>query len=404
MFKSSFFSTIIILIMSVMGGCSVLMERKPTAPGPPLVLIDAKHAPIFLDDFDYEFLEPAIAGSLSYYRRLAETDVFLFGDSSYTVQELKESLMMLMEIKKSAMTDDAKQRRIVDAFDIYQAAGSDDQGTVLFTGYYEPILEGSLVRTDTYRYPVYRTPDDLIVISSETCTPPRNTCEKRIYRLGQGNMIPYYSRKDIDTLGVLHEKNLEIAWLSDPVERFYLHIQGSGKIRLADGSHIRIGYAQSNGRPYHSIGRYLLENGKISQYDLSHQSIKTYLRNHPDELEDIFNYNERYIFFRYVDDVPIGSLGVIVQPGRSIATDPRIFPRGALAFMQLKKPVFDANQDIVEWLPLSRFILNQDEGSAIKGPGRVDIFCGSGDKAELLAGSLKEKGKLYFLVKKKKER
>ncbi|MGZ3580202.1 MAG: 3D domain-containing protein, partial [Syntrophales bacterium] len=125
---------------------------------------------------------------------------------------------------------------------------------------------------------------------------------------------------------------------------------------------------------------------------------------HPAELSDIFNYNESYVFFRVVENGPIGALGLTLTSGRSIATDLDLFPRGALAFIRLRKPVFEKNGNIKAWKTFSRFVLNQDTGGVIKGPGRVDLFCGTGSDAEMLAGSLKENGELYFLVKKKVSR
>jgi len=395
---------ILYLFLIIVQGCAALIEREPAPPAPPLLLITEKDVPSFLDDLDISSLETAIEGSLKYYNRLSGSAFYRINGTAYSVNEFKESLLAFSAIIKSRDTDNIKQKKILEAFDIYKAAGADNAGTVLFTGYYEPILDGSLKRTDKYRYPVYKVPHDLIKIMANSSRNSQDTSEKIIARLEDGQYIPYYSREEIDSFSILHGKNLEIAYLSDPVERYYLHIQGSGKIHLPDGSHIRISYAQSNGRPYRSIGAYLLETNKLTKNELSHQAIKQYLQNHSDELSEILNYNERYIFFRIVDEGAVGSIGVVVTPDRSIATDPKFFPKGALAFMRLMKPMIDLNQGISGRPSCSRFVLNQDEGSAIKGPGRVDLFCGAGKDAEFLAGSLKEKGELYFLLKKKKDR
>jgi len=139
----------------------------------------------------------------------------------------------------------------------------------------------------------------------------------------------------------------------------------------------------------------------MSMEEVSLDGIKRYLRVHPEEMFDILNCNESYVFFRIVEEGPVGSLNVPVTSGRSIATDASMFPRGALAFIRVKKPVIDKDGNIVSWEPFSRFVLNQDAGGAIKGPGRVDLFCGRGDDAEIMAGHLKEEGELYFLVRKK---
>jgi len=139
----------------------------------------------------------------------------------------------------------------------------------------------------------------------------------------------------------------------------------------------------------------------MSMDEVSLKGIKRYLRRHPDEMFDILSRNESYVFFRIVEEGPIGSLNVTVTPGRSIATDANLFPKGALAFIRVKKPVIDEKGTIVSWEPFSRFVLNQDTGGAIKGPGRVDLFCGRGRDAEIMAGHMKEEGELYFLVKKR---
>ena len=162
-----------------------------------------------------------------------------------------------------------------------------------------------------------------------------------------------------------------------------------------------VSYAQSNGRPFRSLSRALTEKGKISAGEVSYPRIQQYLRENPGELMNLFSYNDRYIFFRQVEMHALGSLGVPVTSGRTIATDPDVFPKGALAFIKTRKPVFDAGGQISRWIPFSRFVLNQDVGAAIKGPGRVDLFCGEGPDAERLAGSFSEKGEIYILIRKK---
>jgi membrane-bound lytic murein transglycosylase A len=210
--------------------------------------------------------------------------------------------------------------------------------------------------------------------------------ETKISRMKNGEAVPYYTRREIDVEGVLKGRGLELAWVADPVELFTLHIQGSGKIKLEDGRILTVSYAQNNGRPFRII---------------TYRTVKNFLKSKKEqELFEILSYNERYIFFRFVDKEPLGSLGQPVTPDRSIATDPDYFPQGALALIRLRKPVFDAEGNIKERVPFSRFVLNQDKGSAIKGPGRVDLFCGFGANAQSTAGSLKEKGELYFLIKK----
>ena len=218
-------------------------------------------------------------------------------------------------------------------------------------------------------------------------------------RISKGAFAPHYKRADIDGGGALAGRNLEIVWVSDYVELFFLHVQGSGKIQLPDGRIMQVGYAQSNGHPYRSIANYLIQSGKLSKNDHTQQAIKKYLREHPEEMMDIFNYNERYVFFRVLDSGALGALNIPVTGGRTIASDLGLFPKGALALIKARKPLIYMN-NMLSWTPFSRFVLNQDAGAAIKGAGRIDLFCGSGNDAEQVAGRLKEAGALYFLIKK----
>jgi len=200
----------------------------------------------------------------------------------------------------------------------------------------------------------------------------------------------------------LQGKGLELLWLRDPWERFVLHIQGSGQVRLPDGRMMRVGYAASNGRPYRAIGRYLLEQGFLGEKEISMERIREFLQSNPGRAEEFLNVNERYIFFRLLGDSegPLGALGVPLTPGRSVATDLSLFPRGALAYLVSRCPELDESGKIIGWKTLRRFVLNQDAGGAIQGPGRVDLFFGSGDRAGRAAGEMKEEGKIYILLAK----
>ncbi|MCK7507334.1 MAG: MltA domain-containing protein [Desulfobacterales bacterium] len=197
-----------------------------------------------------------------------------------------------------------------------------------------------------------------------------------------GRTVPYYTRREIDIDGVLKGKGLELIWVSDPVELNSLHVQGSGKIKLEDGKIMTVSYAQNNGRPFRSVTLNMLDQNKIDRSDSSYRGFKMWLKSKSEkEIFEILSYNERYIFFRFVDREPVGSLGQSVTPDRSIATDPDYFPQGALAFIRLRKPILDDDYKVVKRVDFSRFVLNQDKGSAIKGPGRVDLFCGFGSES-----------------------
>ena len=374
----------------------------PVVPKPssPLVRLLADRLPLFADDMNLASLETAIEKSLQYYNRAAGSGPHRMDDATVTVRELKESLLALKEILRRDEPAEKKQERIRETFDVYRSTGLDGNGTVLFTGYFEPILDGSLKKTAKYKYPIYKAPEDAVVVNLGKFR-EKNQADQLVGRVRNGELVPYYSRSEIEDFRALAGRNLEIAWVDDRINLFFLHTQGSGKIKLPNGKLLQIGYALKNGRPYQSLGRFLMDTGKITPQDISYQAIKRYLRENPEDLSEILGHNESFIFFREVEEGPVGSLGEILTAGRSIATDAAVFPRGALAFIRARKPILDREGNAESWIPFSRFVVNQDAGGMIKGAGRVDLFCGTGDKAEMLAGSLKERGELYFLVKKR---
>jgi membrane-bound lytic murein transglycosylase A len=374
----------------------------PVIPKPisPLVRLLADQLPFFADDMDPASLGAAIEKSLRYYIRAAGNGPHRMDDTMVTVRELSESLLALREILRRDEPVEIRQERIRETFDVYRSTGLDGKDTVLFTGYFEPVLEGSLKKTAKHKYPIYRAPADAVVVNLGKFR-ERQQGDQLVGRVKNGELVPYYSRSEIEDLAVLTGRNLEIAWVDDRINLFFLHTQGSGKIKLPNGKLLQIGYAMKNGRPYQSVGRFLIDTGKITQQDMSYQAIKRYLREHPEDLSEILGHNESFIFFREVKEGPVGSLGEVLTAGRSIATDAAVFPRGALAFIRTQKPILDREGNVVSWAPFSRFVVSQDAGGMIKGAGRVDLFCGTGDEAEMLAGSLKERGELYFLVKKK---
>ena len=296
----------------------------------------------FTDDLDPASLELAIERSINYYENAGRDKVYRIADRLISAKQLKETLIAFRAILRKTDNNADLSKKIAAEFNVYRVAGTDDSSNALFTGYYEPLLEGSLKRTEKYKYPLYRVPPDLI----------KN--ENKIGRMKDGKFIPYYSRREIDVDGVLQGKNLELVWVADPVELFSLHIQGSGKIKLEDGTLLTVGFAQTNGRPFRSITKFMLESGKINSSEASYRHL--FLKGKSEqEIYDILSHNERYTFFRFLDKEPVGSLGEPVTPDRSIATDPDYFPEGALAFIRLRKPVFDTEGNVKEqsqFLPL----------------------------------------------------
>jgi membrane-bound lytic murein transglycosylase A len=390
-----------LLFLGIIAGCAGRKEIPPVSPPlPPLVRVESSGLPLFTDDIGFRNLELAVGRSLQYYDRFSGDRVLEFGNDRFTVAELRESLLEFLRILRTASSEQEFRDRIGETFLVYRAAGRDGNGSVLFTGYYEPTLEGNWFPTDRFRYPLYGKPGDQLVINLGKFD-RKYRGVRLVGRVRKGEVIPYYTREEIEKMQSLAGRDLEILWVSDPIALFFLHIQGSGLIELPDGTPLHVTYADSNGRPYRSIGKRLIELERIAREDVSLQSIRRYLADHPEEMEEILNYNESYVFFRIARGA-IGSLGVPVTADRSIATDGGLFPRGALAFVRTWKPVVDGRGNILEWVPFSRFVLNQDAGGAIKGPGRVDLFCGNGGYAETMAGHMKQMGDLFFLVKRRK--
>jgi membrane-bound lytic murein transglycosylase A len=368
----------------------------------PFFFREVKIPPPEVEDFEGLSLLPALERSVAYLEKIKLPPQFSprVGDETiFSPEQVYGTLIRFREILATTPDRAEIERKIREGFSFWEGSRDNSASSILLTGYYEPVLEGNLEEGGEYRYPLYRRPDDLVEKS-----PGENTeekiGEKQIGRIENGQFVPYYSRRNIDMEGVLQEKGLEIVWLKDPWERFVLHIQGSGQVRLPDGKTVRIGYAGSNGRPYRSIGRYLIDLGYLEEKDVSMERVREVIQNNPGRAEEIFQYNERYIFFRILPDSegPLGALGVPLTPGRSIATDLTLYPPGALAYLISREPELDENGKMVGWKPLRRFVLNQDTGAAIQGPGRVDLFFGSGERAGAAAGEMKEKGRIFFLL------
>ena len=361
---------------------------------------DLPPAPIVSDDLDRESIRRALRQSQAYLKKLPPDRVVGEQPRRFTAKEVLDSLVAFDRLLDRWDCRECWIKALTQQFELVPSSSDPELQNVLFTGYYDPVIDGSLVPTAEYIYPIYGKPADLVAVEQVMPT-PAVTSEKVIGRIEGESFVPYYSRREIDDLGSLRGRGYEIAWVKDPIDLFFLHIQGSGVLRLPDGRQIKVGYAGANGRAYRSIGRLLIDNGKIPREEMSMQRLRRYLTDHPEERSEIMAYNESYVFFRFLEDGPLGSLEVPITPGRSIATDSRLFPKGALAFIFTERPVLDPSGQLIGWTPFLRFVLNQDTGGAIRGPQRVDLYFGTGDPAAASAGYMNSPGKLYFVLLKR---
>jgi len=353
--------------------------------------------PMFADDMVYDNLEYAVEKSLSYLRGKSADKSFAFGEDHYTAAHLITSLNLFLDYIRQTPSSQELNQFLVSNYLVYQSVGSDGKGRVLFTGYYEPFLQGRLEKDTIFKYPVYKRPSDLVVIDLSPFSPELKG-KTIVGRIAGQHILPYHDRDQIEFNDVLENNADVLAWVKNPIDLFFLHIQGSGKIFTETAQPMNVHYHTSNGRPYRSIGKLLLDEGKILKEYMSMQSIREYLRYHPEDIQRVFSYNPSYVFFKKEEEGPKGYLDVKLTPGRSLALDRRIFPPGALMFIETRIPTIDGDGQIHEWSDFSRFVLNQDTGGAIRGPGRADLFWGNGPYAEIAAGHLQHPGKVYFLV------
>ncbi|MED7820318.1 MULTISPECIES: murein transglycosylase A [unclassified Francisella] len=262
-----------------------------------------------------------------------------------------------------------------------------DKDTGLFTGYYEPTMKGSLVKTLQYSVPIYKTPDGLVKKS--------NGDDSYVFGIynEDGKLVPYYSREQISEGNLFSNKDV-LVWVKSKVDRTFLQIQGSGRIETGSGD-ILLGYDSQNGHPYRPIGKYLLEHNYMSAKEMSMQSIKEWLNNHKDKIDDVLNYDPSFVFFRYIDRKnAVGAQDVELTPGYSLAVDHIYYPYGVPLW--LETDYYKENHK--DTVPLDRLMIAQDTGGAIRGAIRGDVFWGHGKQAEFNAGHMNNKGKLWILL------
>lgn len=261
----------------------------------------------------------------------------------------------------------------------------------LVTGYYEPLVRGSREKRPPFLTPVFGPPPDLIVVDLDSLYPELKNLRLR-GRVEGRKLVPYYDRADWASLEKQREDQA-LLWVDSPIDFFFLQIQGSGQVELIDGQRVRIGYADQNGHPYRSIGKWLIDKGELQSHEASMQGIKAWAEKNPQRLQELLNANPSMVFFRELPALgsgPPGALGVPLTPERSIAVDPRHVPLGAPVWLDTTQP--NSEQ------PLTRLVLAQDTGGAIRGPVRADFYWGSGPAAGNQAGKMKQRGRLWTLL------
>jgi membrane-bound lytic murein transglycosylase A len=353
------------------------------------------------DDLDGDSLVRALNESIKYLRRKSSKSKTRYGS---TLINVKDVIRMTADIR-----DGVKKWGLGEQFTDWLNSNfvflQVREKEFIVTGYYLPFLKGSSKKTGTFKYPLYRSPDDLVRVSLKEFDfydkieniPPsikgRLTTDMAV--------VPYWKRQDIDFNETLEGRDLEIAWTDDPVALHNLHVQGSGIIEFPDGTIKRYGYGNSNGFRFKGISTRLRKSGMLPEGINTPVEINEFLLKRPELWEETFSINPRYLFFRELKGEPVGSLGVEITAHRTIAADQNIFPSGAIALLETSIPEIGERNQIIRWKKIRRFVVNQDSGNAIRGKGHIDLFCGFGDKNREIAASMRQKGKMWFILRKK---
>ncbi|GEM_PF-450556 len=366
--------------------------------------------------------------SIQWIEKTPDDISYPFGQESITSGEIRKTLEALKRIYHETRDPDLIRSRMSETFAFYrlrQTGSSVEQGTgqgyerklskppLLLTGYFQPEKAANPVRSSGFSFPLYATPEDLISVRLKDFDP--ELPGTILYgRLNKNRLQPYYTRYEIDT-GYILPDSLALCWLQSYVDALEIQIQGSAIIDFPDGSRRFIHYAANNGRPYGSIGRWIIRNGYLPADGLDWPAIKQWAEENPELMQEAMKANPRYVFFKWEQDGPLGSLGIRLTDGRSAATDQSFYPPAIPVVLQFSLP---RSPEYPDWIPadspvfeknhgktvFSVMVFNHDRGAAIKGPGRVDLFCGSGDRAGALAGRLKARGELFLFLYKDVEK
>jgi len=366
--------------------------------------------PALTDDLSFTDLTAALEADLKALSAKGDGNM-IFGLRLITQPEYAASLKYLLSEAKADPSGERFRQALRDNFEAFEVYGLEDWGDVFITSYFEPVLEGSRQSTAQFSRPLYGLPKDLVTVDLTTfsATSPELIASHGLAaRTLRGQILPgakdqparvvaYADRTRIDG-GAIKDQAKVLAWV-DPIDGFFLEIQGSGLVKFKDGKEMPVGYASQNGWAYEPVGKFLFD--AIPKDKMTQAALEAHLRSlPPDQARKIMEMNPSYVFFRQLEHRGVTALGAEVVAGRTIATDASFFPKGALAYMEFQKPVFNAPTDVeaASWQPTARFVLDQDTGGAIRGPHRVDLFWGRGAEAKQAAGVMKNHGRLVYFV------
>ncbi|MCX5786432.1 MAG: MltA domain-containing protein [Elusimicrobia bacterium] len=355
--------------------------------------VSSSTLPLPADDLDRAGLLEALNTDLDYWNSKPGDFKIQIGKDSYSAVQMRLTIKKLADIFSSGVSGEELRKAIKDQFRIYRAAADDGSNKIIITGYYEAEIAVSRTRSDKEKYAVYLKPADLIK------TTPDMGVDFDYGRLDEnGKVVKHYSRQEIHE-GRLDGKNLEIVWSAHPSQIMLAQIQGSAVLRFSDGDFLRAGFDGANGWPYRSVQKILIDCGETPS--MSFKAFINYLSSQPvDREERLVDLDPRFIFFRVKpkDSLPYGAIGRALTAGRSVAIDPQYIPLGLFGLLSSKKPVAAPDGGVSSFKDFTRFIATHDTGSAIRGPGRLDLFWGTGGTAETEASSMKAPGELYLFI------
>lgn len=378
----------LVCLVLLLAACGEQEESKQEMPEPKLTLSQVSFSD--LPDWereDFESFIPAFARSCARIQKAASDKEFGALKESGTYADWQKVCAVFEAL--GDRTQAGMKAYFEENFAPY-AVSADENPEGLFTGYYEASLRGAREQSEKYHIPLYARPDDLVMVDLGTFREELKG-QRIAGRVEGGNLKPYETRAQIVNGDWPHNDKV-LVWVDDAVDAFFVQIQGSGVVTLADGSTMRIGYAGQNGHPYYAIGRELIARGALTKENVSMQSIRAWLEANPTDADEIMNTNKSYVFFQeFEGEGPMGGEGVALTAGRSLAVDRSLLSYGLPLWVDIEKP--DAQSEDIR-----RMMIAQDTGGAIRGPVRGDVFWGFGPEAEAMAGVMKSKGRYWVLL------